>query len=148
MPSRWIHATITAAHLVCLYALKIGLNGPTRGGFSRKASTQFPEVIDMNLKSFAPLLLLLAFSSPVLADTTTASDPAAEDCPMTGALSRMTEECQVFRLAFRAEISACMAERLLAARSSRGATMNAQSTRARFLICDAEVRAKLQLPLN
>ena len=102
----------------------------------------------MNLKSFAPLLLLLAFSSPVLADTTTASDPAAEDCPMTGALSRMTEECQVFRLAFRAEISACMAERLLAARSSRGATMNAQSTRARFLICDAEVRAKLQLPLN
>lgn len=99
----------------------------------------------MKLRSAAPLFLLLALASPAVAETTT-SYLEAGTCPMTGDLSGLTEDCLAFRLAFRAEVTACMEERLLASRTSRGAVMNSQSTRARFLICDAEVRAKLGVP--
>lgn len=101
----------------------------------------------MKLKSAVPLLLLLSLASPALADTAV-SYPGAANCPMTGHVNRVSEECKVFRLAFRAEVSACMDQRLLAARTSRGATMNSHTSRARFLICDAEVRAKLGVTSN
>jgi hypothetical protein len=101
----------------------------------------------MKLKTAAPLLLFLFLSGPALAETT-ASYPGEANCSMTGHASRVSEECKAFRLAFRAEVNACMDRLLLASRTSWGAAMNSQTNRSRFLICDADVRAKLGVPLN
>lgn len=100
----------------------------------------------MKLTSIVPLLCLLTFAGPVLAETATGSVPA-ETCPPIGPLEGASEACNASRAAFRAELQICM-ERKHAeadARAKRATEVNSHTNRARFRACDAETRAALGL---
>jgi len=91
----------------------------------------------MKLKS-AVLLFLLA--APCLGDTA-----SPEICPLTGPSKGVTEDCQARRLVFRGALQACI-DRLhdeANGRDGQVSTGSAQSSRSRFLICDAATRMSM-----
>lgn len=69
--------------------------------------------------------------------------PAPWSAPLNGA----TEECQARRIAFRTEVQVCM-EQMHAeadARAGQPTRINAHTSRARFLMCDAATRERQSL---
>jgi hypothetical protein len=102
------------------------------------------EVIAMKLYYAVPLLLLVPLAGPTLADTATSST-SAETCSLVGPLAGATADCQAIRVAYRERISDCMEEKQAEAdaRAGKATQVTAHSSRARYLICDAESRANL-----
>lgn len=88
--------------------------------------------------------LLAGFSQPTFAD---AAKAAMQDCALIGPEAGASEDCKALRVAFRTEVNECMTEMktLSELRSGRATRNTSQSSRARFIICDAAVRQKLGL---
>ena len=100
----------------------------------------------MKLMSAFPLCLLGLLSGPALAETT-AGAAGTDACPLVGPLNGATEDCKARRIAFRTEVQICM-EQMHAeadARAGKPTKINAHTSRARFLMCDAATRERLSL---
>ncbi|MCW1920573.1 hypothetical protein NX862_17585 [Rhodobacter sp. KR11] len=93
----------------------------------------------MKLKSFVLLFLLAA---PSFGDTV---DPEA--CPLTGAAQGVPQDCEARRLAFRDAVQACIVRLHDEAnlRAGHVSTGSPQSSRSRFLICDAATRKSMEI---
>ncbi len=85
-------------------------------------------------------LLLACLSGPALTETATAS---GESCNLTGHPSEGDSACKATRLAYRQAVSDCMAQLEADGKARRTTTvsMSSHSYRARYLLCDDEVRA-------
>jgi|GEM_PF-6730639 len=90
------------------------------------------------------LFLLAGLSGPALAET---SSTAAKACLQPGPPSVASEDCKAMRIAFRAEVSDCIARMKAQADTAKGLSQHnaPQSTRARLFLCDAKIRQKLGL---
>ena len=97
---------------------------------------------------FAYAFLLLAASVGLAkADTGGAGE---KSCPLTGYATGLDADCQALRADYRARIADCMARRVDDAknRGAGEAVKSGHATRARYLLCSAEVsdRAALVVP--
>jgi hypothetical protein len=88
-----------------------------------------------------PLLTLLGLASPALAD---GAQPLPVGCNLTGHPADGDDACKAVRLAYRSDLSDCMARLETEAKANGDtASNNAHTYRARYQICDTETRAAL-----
>lgn len=111
------------------------------------------------MKAFSAfsLLLLAALSGPAIAETAAAA-PLAGEVQLVGpvastaadATADATVDFEALRVTVRDQVSACMKRMQTDAYRRRGSaiTNNSHTNRARFLACDAAVRAQMAAPSN
>lgn len=95
--------------------------------------------------AFASVLVLLAASVGMgQADTNTATTGS---CSLSGPIEAASTECQALRQTFRAKVGTCMETLKVDAdrRAGTSALGNSHSSRARYLLCAAEVQKTLAL---
>ena len=98
----------------------------------------------MRTLTAASLFLLASLSGPALAETPVKATPA-DACPLSGPLSDTNNECASRRIAYQTQINDCV-DRLRSeadAAAGRRTSLNAHTSRARFLICDSETRLNM-----
>ena len=93
----------------------------------------------MKLALSLVLLILAGPSGPAAAETVT----PVKGCPLAGSYSDASEDCKAMRTAYQAEVTACINNLAAEAAKKYGnrADNSSHGYRARFQICDAEVRA-------
>jgi hypothetical protein len=99
-------------------------------------------------KFLYPVLLTLALSSgQAFADNDPQVLPAKAECSLDGQTTGLTEDCSALRVTFQTGVTDCLQAKQAKADASAGAiyTHNAQSDRARMLICKGEVRERMGL---
>lgn len=66
------------------------------------------------------------------------------NCPLDGAATDLSAECTAERSALREKITNCMTRRADEAQVAGAAAKSAHATRARYLLCAAEVRGTVE----
>ncbi len=85
------------------------------------------------------LFLLASLSGPAAADT---AETLPKGCNLAGRPVDGDDACKEMRVAFRADVNTCMARLSVEAEARAGGneSLTSHSYRARYLLCDAEVR--------
>jgi len=98
-------------------------------------------------RTFAACTTLACLAAPALADGATSATAAVADCPLIGAASGLTAECDALRVTFHTGVTDCMQDLTTQARAriTDGATNGSHTNRARMLICDRQVRDRMGL---
>lgn len=99
-------------------------------------------------KPFLPVILALALTTgQAFADTDALVLPAKADCPLEGQTNGLSADCSALRMTFMTGVTDCLQALQAKADAGTGAiyTHNAQSDRARMLICKGQVRERMGL---
>ena len=96
----------------------------------------------MKIKFVLPLLLLSGLAGAAHADSAIKTS-AVGGCDVVGPVANATAECKAVRVAFLAEVSACMDRLRAEAAAGQASSNNSHTSRARFLACDSATRAKM-----
>lgn len=84
-------------------------------------------------------LVVLSLAGPLSAET---AQSEVQDCLVAQATKDISDGCRALRTEFRAKVSACMTQRQINSEQSNAAV---QGYKARYLLCDREVRDSLVL---